>query len=86
MACGTPVLGTAVGGTKEILSGFDPRFLFRDTSPGAMTERIAWAMRRFFSPEGVYDDLRLRCRQYASKRYSWERHVDQLKSILEGMF
>ncbi|MCP4453884.1 MAG: glycosyltransferase family 4 protein, partial [Planctomycetes bacterium] len=40
MACGTPVLGTPVGGTKEILSGFDSQFLFSGTSPRAMAEGI----------------------------------------------
>jgi glycosyltransferase involved in cell wall biosynthesis len=44
MACGTPVLGTPVGGTKEILSDFNPEFLFRDTSPEAMAEGIQLAI------------------------------------------
>jgi glycosyltransferase involved in cell wall biosynthesis len=83
LACGTPVLGTSVGGTKEILSNFDSRFLFADTSPEAMAAGIQWAVRSLFTPKGDYDDLRRRCREYATKHYSWERHTDQLRSILD---
>ena len=32
LACGTPVLGTPIGGTKEILGMFDPSYLFKDTA------------------------------------------------------
>ncbi|MFH1993111.1 MAG: glycosyltransferase family 4 protein [Pseudomonadota bacterium] len=83
MACGTPVLGTPVGGTKEILSGFDAQFLFRDTSPESMADGIRFAIEEYFYDKNRYDALRLRCREYAKKNYSWERHIDQLKSILE---
>ena len=84
MACGTPVLGTPVGGTKEILSGFDPRFLFRDTSPRAMAEGIRWAIVEYFVKREKYNQLRIDCRAYAEKNYSWRRHIDQLKWMLDN--
>lgn len=83
MACGTPVLGTPVGGTKEILSGFDPKFLFRDASPDAMADGIQVAIQKYFVEKKPYDELRLRCRKNSEENYSWKRHTDQLKSILK---
>ncbi|MBW1702150.1 MAG: glycosyltransferase family 4 protein, partial [Deltaproteobacteria bacterium] len=85
MACGTPVLGTPVGGTKEILSNFGSRFLFRDTSPEAMAEGIRMAIGEVFTRKKQYDRLRLDCREYVVKNYSWQRHTYQLKLILDEM-
>jgi glycosyltransferase involved in cell wall biosynthesis len=82
MACGTPVLGTPVGGTQEILSGFEPRFLFRDTTAEAMAEGIRESLRLYFPFGKDYDHLRARCREYAVANYSWERHISQLQSIV----
>lgn len=85
LACGTPVLGTPVGGTREILSGFDPGFLFRDPSAQAMADGIRAAKENHFTVDGKYEALRSRCRKYAQEKYSWERHVARLTSTLEGL-
>ena len=82
MACGTPVLGTPVGGTKEILSKFNQRFLFQDASPEAMAQGIQTVLEEFIASHNKYYDLRDQCREFAEKNYSWQRHNDQLLSIL----
>ena len=82
MACGTPALGTPVGGTVDILSGLDEQFLFKDTSPDAMAEGIQMALDKHFSQEQKYDELRIYCRKYVERKYSWQGHVNQLKEIL----
>ncbi len=83
MACGTPVLGTPVGGTKEILSGFGPRFLFRDTSPESIADGIRLAIKEYFHDKNKYKALRLRCREYTVNKYSWKRHTDHLTRMLQ---
>ena len=85
MACGTPVIGTPVGGTREILSGFDPQFLFEDVTPEAMADGITKSIESHLQYPHRYNSLRLRCREYVEKNYSWHRHVDQLKSMIDKL-
>jgi glycosyltransferase involved in cell wall biosynthesis len=81
MACGTPVLGTPVGATKEILSLFDSDLLFGNASPEAMATGIQSAVQRYVNDKKAYDKLRRQCQEFAQKHYSWERHINQLLEI-----
>ena len=83
MACGTPVLGTPVGGTKEILINFVPQFLFSDTSPEAMATGIRRAIEKYFNDPMRYLKLRKDCRAYTKLNYSWDRHIHQLAESLK---
>jgi glycosyltransferase involved in cell wall biosynthesis len=85
MACGTPVLGTPVGATEEVLSKFNPQLLFKDASPMAMASGIQMVIKNYFNDKKKYAQLRERCRRYAEENYSWNRHTDQLKSILHDV-
>jgi len=85
MACGTPVLGTPIGGTKEILKNFDSQFLFEDTSAEAIAKGIQNAIIKYLKVEDKYNQLRTRCREFVVQNYSWQRHVDQLSSIIDGL-
>jgi len=40
LSCGTPIIGTPVGGTVEILEKVDKRLLFKDNQIGHMAEKI----------------------------------------------
>jgi glycosyltransferase involved in cell wall biosynthesis len=85
LACGTPVLGTPVGGTLEILSGFDSSFLFASPSPQDIARGMAGAMASRGAKSPEYFALRERCREHARARYSWERHTKELLRLLEEL-
>ncbi|MFW6131031.1 MAG: glycosyltransferase family 4 protein [Candidatus Aminicenantaceae bacterium] len=75
MACGTPVLGTPVGGTKEILNGFDSSFLFEDISPQSITELILQKYKYYKKNPDMYKKLSQRSRKYVENNYSWEKNA-----------
>ena len=79
MASGVAVLGTPVGGTKEILGKFDPTFLFKDTSPKAMA-KLALEKYRFIKEKpNEWKEISKKCRQFVEENYTWERHVAALR-------
>lgn len=78
MACGTPVLGTPVGATTEILGDFAQSLLFRGTTAEAMAEGIQAVIAEYFSQKKEYEELRRRCRIYVENKYSWQRHLKKL--------
>lgn len=80
LACGTPVLGTPVGATPEILAPLAPQLLTEDAS----AEGLARGLRRVAS---LCRDpaLRARCRAHAEAHYNWERSVDRLERLLLGL-
>lgn len=82
MACGTPVLGTPVGATKEILNNFDSQFLFQDSTSESIANGIHHAIDVFLKDEKKYSMLRTRCREFVAQHYSWQRHIDNLEAII----
>lgn len=72
------ISGWPVGGTREILSGFDSRLLFKDATPESLAEGILWAADHWLNDEEEYARLLGRCRKYAAENYSWQRHIDKL--------
>lgn len=77
MACGTPVLGTPVGATPEILLGFDPAFISPDASPNGIATGVLNALQR------VREDpqIRERCREYVQANYTWSIIADRLEHL-----
>lgn len=82
LACGTPVLGTPVGATPEILDPLDRRLVFRDTTPETMAEDL----RRFLAAQGsdpvAGQCLREACRRYTERYYTWDQSVSSLEAEL----
>jgi len=82
LASGTPVLGTPVGATPEILGALAPSPLFEDASPAAMARGLrAFLEGTARDPEGART-LGAACRRLAETSYSWERAVDGLEATL----
>jgi len=76
LACGTPVIGTPYGGTREILSRFTPHLLFRDHSPEAM----AGLIRRIADGEVTLPE-RDACRGYVLAHYTWDHVVQSVCEV-----
>ncbi len=78
LACGTPVLGTPYGGTKEILSELDGNLLFGGHSPEAIAKKlIALLSGEWKLPE------RDRCRDYVMRHYTWSRVASAVTRVFE---
>jgi glycosyltransferase involved in cell wall biosynthesis len=77
LASGTPVLGTPIGGTPEILAPLDPNLVFRSARSADMAERI---------DDVLSSRLRLpdpgQCRAYA-RRYGWDEVSGRIKRVFE---
>jgi len=76
MACGTPALGTPVGGTAEILDGLDSGLLFEGTAP----EHIADGIIEHLSERR--DSLRDDVARYVREKYSWEIVSRRIEAVL----
>ncbi len=84
LASGIPVLGTPVGGTVEILSQFDSKYLFKDTSSEAMASLIIKTCQEFKSNPELWQDVSSQCRLFVEDNYSWEVNVRSLENLLDG--
>jgi glycosyltransferase involved in cell wall biosynthesis len=84
LASGTPVLGTPVGGTQEILSRLDSRFLFADASHEAISRLIIEACQGYRNHPDQWTLDSQQCRQFAEKHYSWETNVDAMERLFLG--
>jgi glycosyltransferase involved in cell wall biosynthesis len=81
LACGIPVLGTPVGGTCEILSKLDSRYIFKDTKPESMAALIIKTCLRFKEDPNLWNIISSQCRTFVEKNYSWEKNVDAVEKV-----
>ncbi len=66
LAAGTPVIGTAVGGTPEVLGGISPELIVETTDPDGIADKLRAAL----TGRLVLPDAR-QCVAYAT-RFGWE--------------
>lgn len=85
LASGVPVLGTPVGGTVEILSSLDSKYLFKDTGSESMAELIIQTCREFKDNPTLRWEVSSRCRVFVEENYSWEKNVSALETMIAQM-
>jgi glycosyltransferase involved in cell wall biosynthesis len=78
LACGTPVLGTPVGATPELLRPLDEHLVMRSTEPADIAQGIAQFLER---PDLA--EWRERCRRYAEQRFDWRHVVERYEAVFE---
>ena len=72
LSCGTPVIGTPVGATPEILHDLDERLIASD----ATADGLAKAVLAFFDGGWSSELTSDRLRRFVQDRYTWDRHTD----------
>lgn len=80
MACGTPVMGTRLGGTEEILQGFCPDLLFSDMSAGAIYEGLGRML-----GESQRLPTRQQVRDYVTKHYTWDVVIPKIRAVFDSV-
>ncbi len=80
LACGTPVLGTPIGATPEILSQLGKEFLFDGPGVPALRDGIL-RMRVELSRRS---DIRIQCRRMVEEKYTWAASAAKLEAVLHS--
>jgi glycosyltransferase involved in cell wall biosynthesis len=79
LACGTPVVATAVGATSEILTPLDGDL----TAASVNARSLASAIERALARTDVA--FRIKCHEYARAHLAWDRVIARWESALEEM-
>ena len=83
LACGTPVFGTPVGATEEILGKLDRSFVASGADTDSLAAGITALYRRFQAdPSSLRARLSAECRALVLRDYTWGRHCAQLEAVL----
>ena len=85
LASGLPVLGTPVGGTREILTKLGADYLFEDSTPQSIATGILEALNGWATNKAAYESIAQTCREAAEQHYSWDNHVSKLEDLFYSM-
>ncbi len=84
MACGTPVVGTRVGGIPYAIKDGMGGFLVKQKNPKELAEKIIM----LFSDESLRRDVGKMGRSHVVENFSWnriaERYLEEFEGLIEG--
>ncbi len=81
LACGTPVIGTPVGATPEILDALEPRLLAGSAAPDALAQAIL----SYFGDDWGRNLTPARLHGFVQERYSWDKHVQETLALYQSL-
>ncbi|HJV51039.1 MAG TPA: glycosyltransferase family 1 protein [Noviherbaspirillum sp.] len=81
MACGTPVIGTAVGGIKTTVVDGETGYLVPPNDPAALAERLLWLQRH----PHVAQRLGWAGMRRAYQQYTWRNVAAQIADVYESV-
>ncbi|AOZ92676.1 glycosyltransferase family 4 protein [Paenibacillus crassostreae] len=76
LACGTPVLGTPYGGTKEILHQISDDLMFKDGTSESISKKIIDVLNK-----DSYLPSREECREHVLSQYTWGRVAEAVTEV-----
>jgi glycosyltransferase involved in cell wall biosynthesis len=79
MACGTPVIGAAVGGIKATVRDGETGYLVPPRDPDALADRLACLFRQ----PGLIRRFGRNAVRLANERYTWRRVAGEIASVYE---
>ena len=79
MACGTPVIGSAVGGIPDMIQEGETGFLTPPGDVGALTGRLKWILKH---PQKA-TQIGERARKFALEFFSEEAYIQSYSDLIE---
>jgi glycosyltransferase involved in cell wall biosynthesis len=80
MACGTPVLATAVGAVPDIIRDGETGFILEDNSPQSIAENIIRALN-----DSSLEKIALNAKKIVENDFTFEKTVDQWEKIFSTL-
>jgi glycosyltransferase involved in cell wall biosynthesis len=83
MASGLPVIGTPIGGTKEILGKFNADFLFDGTQPDSIAKLALEKYLIIKNNSQRWKQISEQGRKFVEDHYSWKQNVDSFERLIQ---